>query len=774
MKESVNVQRLLFQKETNKNVDDKSPSVSNALPISNHNVQENAIQQVQENTDNIDKAKVHKVREIPNHCRKRRKIPKQKKYAIKEIPKLNKKNKDLASPVLQMEQNITSPKIKRNIIKQRQLEIKHKIKNIKPNLHYLKNTDSVYKRSKIVAQEAEEFLRNNNIKRIKPNVNYYERKKNPHLLKNNYCAIKEHEQRINKVNYQYIMKKLKTKPYKTTYDLLQTIINSQKLILDTVGNNVSEEIDKELYRKRDVPLHLPKLSKRYTTTNRYAYNEYSDVIGKNINEMSLFRSNREEQNKMYHYEDNFSEILSVYRENESDKPKSGERFEHTDTYNYYQKYTMQEETAHPITNALSLLTYDSHRYGNNEVFERNETENCRTTKPNIRFITKQSKDNFATSDDIRVQFKRPRKIMTNRQTKTYDVRRIQNISESLYTIEYSKSSENNYDIASKEVVSMNMDYENVDDYYKNYSKTIGDDAFAMIDQAFGNTYTLNSFHVNFATQHSRNETHQRYESSQLFETHSIHDNRNEINNVYNQPKDNITTSKKDTNFVFVSKSQNSTHTRVSEHNNIIEPLDVCETVLHEIGSGEREFDFTFNENHRRNDSLYNMSPNNNDIVNEQENRENLINLNEAIKENGGDVSHHFNNMVQTTDNQLKDNDNIDKNIQDQEFLEKNQPQPIDKDVIVEDLTDINIGNNLNVEQDCNFVINNFNLKNRPRFVPKGSVSFVTLFLMNDIRLSINNLLFPGMSQIFENCRTKSACDYTLDKDYYEDVSENTH
>uniref|UniRef100_A0A2H1WC23 SFRICE_005849 n=1 Tax=Spodoptera frugiperda TaxID=7108 RepID=A0A2H1WC23_SPOFR len=176
--------------------------------------------------------------------------------------------------------------------------------------------------------------------------------------------------------------------------------------------------------------------------------------------------------------------------------------------------------------------------------------------------------------------------------------------------------------------------------------------------------------------------------------------------------------------------------------------DVCETVLHEIGSGEREFDFTFNENHRRNDSLYNISPNNCDIINAHENQDNLINFNKAIEENADDVSHHFNNMVQTTNDQLKANDNIENNILDKETTEKNQPKSINEDVIIEDLTDINIENNLNVEQDCNFEINNFNLKNRPRFVPKG------------------------MSQIFENCRTKTACDYTLDKDYYEDSIYN--
>ncbi|CAH1635731.1 unnamed protein product [Spodoptera littoralis] len=741
---SVNVQRLLFKKETNTNFDDKCQLMSNILPNLNHN----APQQVKEKADNKDKLTVHKVRESPNHCRKRKKIPKQKKHPIKEIPRPNKRIKDLTSPVLQMNQNNAFPKIKNNTMKQKQLpKNKNKIKSNKHELHYLKNTDSVYKRSKIVAQEAEEFLRNNNITKIKPNINYYEEKKNPLLLKSKYCAINEYEQPINKVNYQYLMSKLKTKPYKTTYDLLQTIMNSQKLILNTVESNKSEELDKALYRKRDIQLHFPKLSKRYIT-NKFICNEYPDVDGKNINEISLFRSNIKEQHTPYHYGDNFNEILSFYRENEGNTPQIAQRFQLTDTFNCYQKYAMQKETSHPVTNALSLLTYDSHKYRNNEAFERNETENCCTInrKPNIRFITKQSKDNFATSDDLRVKFKRPRKIISNRQTKTYDVRRIQSITESLYTIEYSKSSENNFGVAENEIVSMNMNYENIDDCYKNQGKNICDDAFAMIDEAFGNTYTLNSFHVNIATQNSRNKTQKKCESNQLL---GLYDSRNEVNGVHSQPKNNCTTNKNNTNFVFVSKSQCSTNAKEPECSNmIVEPLDVCETVLRDIGSGEREFDFTFNENHQRNDSLYNISPNIK-IVNEHQNQDCLINLNKAVNNNGEDVSHHFNNLIQATENkQMNDNYNIDNNIQDQELLEKSQPRPINKNVIINDSTDINVIDNMNVKQDCNVEIDNFNLRNRPRFVPKG------------------------MSQIFENCRSKTACDYNIDKDYYEDSIYN--
>lgn len=31
-------------------------------------------------------------------------------------------------------------------------------------------------------------------------------------------------------------------------------------------------------------------------------------------------------------------------------------------------------------------------------------------------------------------------------------------------------------------------------------------------------------------------------------------------------------------------------------------------------------------------------------------------------------------------------------------------------------------------------------------------------------------MFSGLSQIFENCRSKTTPDFDLDKDYYEDVS----
>ncbi|CAH0674041.1 unnamed protein product [Spodoptera exigua] len=177
---------------------------------------------------------------------------------------------------------------------------------------------------------------------------------------------------------------------------------------------------------------------------------------------------------------------------------------------------------------------------------------------------------------------------------------------------------------------------------------------------------------------------------------------------------------------------------------IVEPLDVCETVLHEIESGEREFDLTYNDDHRKNDSLYNYSQNDNVDINTPTHRDNLIN--KTVNKNGEDVSHHFNNVIKTIENQVNDK-NTDI-IQDLELLEKSQGEPTNGDDKMRDISDVNIVDNINVEKDFNFETNNFNLRNRPRFVPKG------------------------MSQIFENCRTKTACDYNLDGDYYEDSIYN--
>ncbi|KAJ8724376.1 hypothetical protein PYW08_015850 [Mythimna loreyi] len=224
----------------------------------------------------------------------------------------------------------------------------------------------------------------------------------------------------------------------------------------------------------------------------------------------------------------------------------------------------------------------------------------------------------------------------------------------------------------------------------------------------------------------------------VIHTYSIHDNHSEVNEdsiMSITTKDDCIDNSKNLNIVFVSKSQHRSKPSVLSCNAIVEPLDVCETVIDEIGSGEKEFAISFNENNQLNDSLYG---------NIKDGFEKHIESGRTTSNEGNDcvsdsVSHHFNcaeKIIQSN----RIHNIIDENLQDP--VVNNQEAKINIDpenILVRNINTVNMDSNIE---------NNFNLKNRPRFLPKG------------------------MSQIFENCHNKTACVYDADKDYYEDSIYN--
>ncbi|XP_047026301.1 uncharacterized protein LOC124634685 [Helicoverpa zea] len=694
------------------------------------------------------------------------------------------------SPIPELKNEVTKvPNIAKNLIRnksteKRKKEIKNKISSpakvirktvnkihkdiIKSQEHYLhSDTDSVYKRNKIVAQKVEDFLPHGVTKKTRANKQSLEkrnRKANKRELefkiREKNRANNENKLELLKLN-KYIVNKLKAKSYKTTYDLIQTVLGTQQEVFDVGENNFSEELYTG-FKKPNDGIHF--ISKRRTWTNKCVLREYSnrtqrhriDIKNQFINESpTRFRVLEYEDNFTNHkteiqfsnenpfqFEEphnNFSKNQSPYDGQETSNAISNvpPTFESVtrEFYNAGRHFncTQRETSFQTMSGPLTILTYDSHGHHKNEVFLNDDIANCDMTnrKHNTRFITKQSKDNFITSNDLNIRFKKSRKPVS-RQPKMYDLCMRQRINETLYTIEYTKSNESCHYTEPNHILVNNATY---------VKEKANVTELPIIDRApaYGNTYTLSpshhSFDLNTITQIQQNSLQNRIHSHEMFGTYTIDDSDCVINNDYKEPntgKNDCLIGNNNVNIVFVSKSQR-TQTETSK-NVSIEPLNWCETVLNEIETGDAEL--PPKENDRLNDSLYDNFINNDDGIDEWvANEVGQIIQDNAVGNVTEDVSHHF----------------VGNN---------KETRVINNEIIIEEPPHINNQINYAEKNDCNYEINHFNVKNRHRFVPKGDASRIFYYYV-----------ISGMSQIFEHCRTKGACDYKLDEEYYEDVSD---
>nr|XP_049693316.1 uncharacterized protein LOC110375659 [Helicoverpa armigera] len=678
------------------------------------------------------------------------------------------------SPIPELKNEVTKvPDIAKNLIRYKSKEKKKKeIKNtisspakvirktvnkihekdiIKNQEQYINSeTDSVYKRSKIVAQKVEDYLQHGVTKKTRANKQSLEkrnRKANKRELefkiREKNRANNENKLELLKLN-KYIVNKLKTKSYKTTYDLIQTVLGTQQEVFDVGGNNFSEELYTG-FKKPNDGIHF--ISKRRTWTNKCVLREYSNRTQRHkIDIKNLFINESPTRFRVLEYEDNFTnhktekqfsnENPVQFEEPQNNFSKNQSPYDGQETSNaisnvpptfepvtseFYNagrhfNCTQRETSFQTMSGPLTILTYDSHGHHKNEVFLNDDIANCDMTskKHNIRFITKQSKDNFMHSNDLNKRLKRSSKPVS-RQPKIYDLCMRQRINETLYTIEYTKSNESCHYTEPNHFLVNNA----------TYVKEKGNvTELPIMDRtpAYGNTYTPSpshhSFDLNAITNIQQHSLQNRIHSYEMFETYTIQDSDCVLSNDYNEPNTgkNDMIGNNNVNIVFVSKSQRS-QTDTSK-NVSIEPLNWCETVLNEIETGDAEL--PPKENDRFNDSLYDNFINNDDGIDEWVANE----VGQIIQDNAAgnvteDVSHHF-------------------------VENKKDTRVINNEIIVEGPPNINNQINYAANNNCNYEINSFNLKNRHRFVPKG------------------------MSQIFENCRTKGACDYKLDEEYYED------
>lgn len=732
-----NIPKLFLQHLNDANTSIKSKA---ELKISENNM----VQPIFEPTaDVLDKKKKEsKMFVSPTTRKKKNKIP-PRKYKTKEtsIRKHHKKWKaDVVSP---------AKKKYKTAMKQKHTFNKQKKTKVSSNKFiYLGDIDSICKRSKIVAQKAEYFLQNT---KRRSNINHLRNANSKRIetnmtLRKKYCAINENnisEPAItNKyIIEKYIMNKLKPKSYKTTYDLVETVLKSQQEVTNAAENNTSEELYRKFNKRNDTLRCVNMIPKRYALTNKYIYNEYSTNDDKKARVSHNKNKHPSQFKTCSEYDENFSEYLSFYGQKEiadimtnvseklecinEENATYGEKH-HTSIYG-----TRTETSYRTLSSPLMVLTYDSHQYHKNDAFTRNNTENFNTINKiqNIRFITKESRDNFITTNDNKNRFQIPYKIASNTQTKTFDIRMKQTIDES-YTIEYSKSYENNYNAVynyknsqTEKYNATSRDFIKDNDYYKH--TTVNYEPLSN----FENTYTIHASHSLFDKHGTiENQITRNSQTFELLESYSVHDSHLEVNQVDNGSKpnedDHTHNSRNNHNIVFVSKSQQHSET-VPSDNMIVEPLNICETVFDEIGSGEKEFDISFNENNQLNDSLYGFIKDG--IVGHVEN-EGLINQENV--DTPEKISHHFSCVVKTIQPNKTDN-NINDNLQD--LTERKQDEIAN--IRPRNLLGLDLATERNVNtenKDCNFDIN-FNFKNRPRFMPKGNDNISTIFNFLDFR-----------------------------------------
>ncbi|XP_026731883.1 uncharacterized protein LOC113496760 [Trichoplusia ni] len=636
-----------------------------------------------------------------------------------------KQNKTYLKPEHKTRQkkNVSNPK--KDPDKQKR---KHKISNIEKvkkikqqnNKEYgqkrLTETDLMYEKSKMVAQRAEEFLgRDKRVVDTRHGLNPSRKYMNIHYDKI-FLVPKNGEMDKRKV-ITY-----KPKLFQTTYDLLQTIVTSQREFLSS-NRNITEEFYGENrhfdYRHKITSMFKHELPKRYPLSHTLKSNECINIqtseqkksshitYSPNINELCDSFTNE----NCYNQSSRIPTYDPVYSGNITNNENFDISYNHTKTIQCTSSDYLE-----------SKLTYESHNYYRNEFTE--ETETTRKSLPrkqNIRFISKQSEENFTSVNIHRLKYKKQSesKITTNKKNHTKQI-----VSNSSFTIEYSDSNVNEFNSVSKSDFAANGTY-----CIKHTSQN------HKMDQGFGLTYPVSP---SILQCNEIREPHQAINKSLVIQSDELFDKCSNNGNleIATTAANKSEPDQNNLNIVFVSKSQ--------YFDNDIEPLNVCETVMPGSDSVENEFKLPFHENNHLNDTLYNNLEmiHDTNMNNENELSHTIANQDEVI-ENTENVSRHFSSKGNIDPNMALQGTTIKSQMGDKENQSK---YTAPDDVLIQGI-EMSLGNEVGL-QNCNMEDKNFNLKNRPRFMPKG------------------------MSQIFENCRTKNACNYILDKDYYEDSIYN--
>ncbi|XP_053605288.1 uncharacterized protein LOC128672275 isoform X2 [Plodia interpunctella] len=486
--------------------------------------------------------------------------------------------------------------------------------------------------------------------------------------------------------------KFTKKPHTSSHDLVKTILSTQ-------CNNVSTNENQSSFRHEESD--APKKS------------EISYEIAKDLTTSINIEYNR-----------------LMKQKNSRESTFDAWNFDVQSYSNYIDKVTEDELY-------ISKMTYDSHHYNKNAV-----CENSHKTKTN-KFMSRQSKDNFIVS----VRKQETRKMCRNKfnhlpKINFQDVNvkfGIKNffknrnfLQEPSFIIEFSNTNKGDSHAASEQIsknIFRTYNKKNIFTNPNKYMKTYNPDEDFLKEYSTKivskNTYTLSDNYLNAREEY--NMSCQNYEpirstenilqGTYTIETHNDKDFyywKKYENNQYSRKEDQL-------NVIFVSEPQTEEIAQ-SSADDIIEPIHLCETILNKNDTPKPSSDMEIDLN----EDIAEQWP----MTKEDKHIE-------TLKISQQEISHHFNYCVNSTNcsaaaQNIPLNTNAEINTRNSILVENN----VTGTIILQDQ------HNDNLKATMEPINNNFNIKIRPRYMPKG------------------------MSQIFENSNTKGICDYKLEEEYY--------
>lgn len=387
-----------------------------------------------------------------------------------------------------------------------------------------------------------------------------------------------------------------------------------------------------------------------------------------------------------------------------------------------------------LISSLPRHTYESHNtyktYKINQTITNHEKNSPQARK--IKFITTQSRNNFiALKDkenldkDFKMGYKKHSKYTPHphKSTKFNEYSKAQNLfqnfQETSYTIEFTGSHERSVlRHEEKEIPTKNMEL--IDSQKSEEFPTYiisGDANNTFVANIHNFTYTKERSSsrecaINYRSKSSSSRENEICESHKTYTIHEVNNHLRPFTQKYHQ--DHTFPDNRDNkvidNVVFISKSQNSANKSLEKG---INPLDVCQTVhsndvFEDLDLNERQF----------NDSLFSDDYEFNSILFDR-NAYTKRNSSEFKRTNNyNELSHHFNVEPQVNENISCKNNNIafdlTSNVRnDNVHSHLNNGNQNKAEIVVE--TSI-YGDIKHTRVNTN---NNFNLKNRLRFVPKG-------------------------------------------------------
>lgn len=615
------------------------------------------------------------------------------------IKKSNKRNKSklgckaVAKLDLKPIRNKSSGKPKRNEMRQP--------KNNDPQIeinHFLNDTNTIPEHTRIVAQKVQDFLNNTKFK-----YSFL-----PQLKKN--------------VIDNYVHHKIKSNPFKTTYDLVQTIIESQQ---DQDKRNINQG-----YNSFEIDIKGPNVIKRRHTAFNSMFSKYCSSYReeqKSQHEKILHRSQQSKLTYESTYNINIDRQYKIrHVDNYSDIPadlnfhslRCEDIYKEDFLERFSQNYTPSCMPSMSNIYTETALTYQSHNYNKNnylKMYDENtqtytvttQYKNCSISNTrNTTCITNHSIGNFNPTSNEYLHRNNINNRYHNSFAKQLYNKRAKQIMDKSYMIEFTTSNEINNRFSKEETPIRDQSefFKHKMDSNNHYIRHSYSPSYKLTH--FGNTYTLHPY------SESTNCDVTQHEENSFIPYNSMHYSNVVINdNIKMDVENNNNQLKEDNHETSIISEQKSMNDEINIDEDI-QPMNFCETVFDENESIEKEFACSFYVKSKSNDSLYNNMENSNNESYEKNPLQTVL-----LQNNDENVLHHFkcktnhtNTMTVINGQSLVSNmTNVDEinNIKDQELQNSNR---------YNNASDNNVDLTL-----CGMNENNFNFKDRLRFLPKGII-----------------------------------------------------